>query len=101
MEKCAESSGRNEKLETSVGPEANRGDNSRAFGRLCWSGPVNQSPAPEVPILTLEPTAFEATFDGPTSDRQSNLEFRPERSALLRLIIREAGVAFQQSESAV
>ena len=71
MEKYNESSGRNEKLETSVGPEATRRDNSRAFGRLCWSGLANRSPAPEVPILTLEPTAIEATFDGETSNRQN------------------------------
>jgi hypothetical protein len=71
MEKYAESSGRNEKLETSVGSKATRRDNSQAFGRLCCSSLTNQSPAPEVPILTLEPPAFEATLERPDFHKAS------------------------------
>ena len=81
MEKYAESSGRNEKLETSVGPEATRRDNSQAFGRLCCSSLSNQSPAPEVPILTLEPPAFEATFEGLTFIRHQQPGEQAEQSA--------------------
>jgi hypothetical protein len=81
MEKCAESSGRNEELETSVAPEATRRDNSRAFGRLCCSSLTNQSLAPEVPILTLEPPAFEATFAGLTFIRHQQPGEQAEQSA--------------------
>lgn len=80
MEKYAESSGRNEELETSVAPEATRRDNSRAFGRLCCSSLTNQSPAPEVPILTLELTAFEATFGDLTFIRHQQFRVQAERS---------------------
>jgi hypothetical protein len=81
MEKYAESSGRNEKLETSVGSEATRRDNSQAFGRLCCSSLTNQSPAPEVPILTLEPPAFEATLEGLTFIRRQQPGVQAEQSA--------------------
>jgi hypothetical protein len=67
MEKSAESSGHNEELETSVGPEGNRRENSWAFGRLCCSGIANREMATQVPILTLEPRAVQATFCGPAA----------------------------------
>lgn len=56
----AESSGRDEELETSAGSEAALPDNSWAFGQLCSSDTANRGLGSPVPVLPLEPTVVEA-----------------------------------------
>lgn len=56
----AESSGRDEELETSVGSDAALPDNSWAIGQLRSSGTANRGLASPVPVLPLEPTVAEA-----------------------------------------